>query len=71
MDARYYRGARDVKQETNANAPQASVLEVPRANFSERRLREVRRKTLPRTSVNKAAHKLETPSRSGGCSRVD
>jgi hypothetical protein len=37
MDARYYRGARDVKRETNTNAPQASLLEVPRSKFLESR----------------------------------
>src|SRR5215208_463856 len=41
--------------------------------FSELRKAEVQlpRIPLPRTWVNKVAHKLQTPSRSGGCSRVD
>ena len=52
MDARYYRGARDVKRETHANAPQASVLEVPRANFSESRHCELRRISLPKLFGN-------------------
>src|SRR5215216_2662993 len=35
-------------------------------NFGESPKGEVRRIPIPRTSVNKAAHKLQTPSRSGG-----
>ena len=50
--------------------PTAGQREEWYANFSERRLGEVRRMILPRSRVYKEPHTLQMLSRSGGRSRL-